>query len=101
MKENTIISLADANYFELLNELVDSINRFEQSKKLDICIMDAGLTDDQIKIATYLLQTLCNYIKIHKSRSFYKHYSTLIRDTASIINQLHDIIKSSATIAKY
>ena len=50
MKENTIISLADANYFELLNELVDSINRFEQSKKLDICIMDAGLKDDQIKI---------------------------------------------------
>ena len=50
MKENTIISLADANYFELLNELVDSINRFAQSKKLDICIMDAGLTDDQIKI---------------------------------------------------
>ena len=48
MKENTIISLADANYFELLNELVDSINRFAQSKKLDICIMDAGLTDDQI-----------------------------------------------------
>ena len=50
MKENAIISLADANYFELLNELVDSINRFEQSKKLDICIMDAGLKDDQIKI---------------------------------------------------
>ncbi len=50
MKENSIISLADANYFELLNELVDSINRFEQSKKLDICIMDAGLKDDQIKI---------------------------------------------------
>ena len=50
MKENTIISLADANYFELLNELVDSINRFAQSEKLDICIMDAGLTDDQIKI---------------------------------------------------
>ncbi len=50
MKENTIISLADANYFELLNELVDSIKRFEQSKKLDICIMDAGLTEAQIKV---------------------------------------------------
>ena len=55
MKENTIISLADANYFELLNELVDSINRFEQSKKLDICIMDAGLKDDQIKEFIQLL----------------------------------------------
>ena len=50
MKENTIISLADSNYFNLLNELVDSINRFDQSKNLDICIMDAGLTEDQIKI---------------------------------------------------
>ena len=50
MKENTIISLADSNYFNLLNELVDSINRFEQSKKIDICIMDAGLTKDQKKV---------------------------------------------------
>ena len=33
MKENAIISLADSNYFELLNELIDSIKRFEQSNK--------------------------------------------------------------------
>ena len=50
MKENTIISLADSNYFNLLNELIDSINRFEQSKTVDICIMDAGLTEEQIQI---------------------------------------------------
>ena len=50
MNAKTIISLADSNYFNLLNELVDSINRFEQSKEIDICIMDAGLTGDQIKI---------------------------------------------------
>ena len=50
MKEKTIISLADANYFNLLNELIDSIVRFEQSKELDICIMDAGLTEGQIKV---------------------------------------------------
>ncbi len=50
MKENTIISLADANYFELLNELVDSIKRFDQSKEVAICIMDAGLQRDQIQI---------------------------------------------------
>ena len=31
MKENVIISLADSNYFELLNELVDSIKRFKES----------------------------------------------------------------------
>ena len=50
MNKNTIISLADANYFNLINELIDSINRFEESKEVDICIMDAGLTGEQIKI---------------------------------------------------
>ena len=50
MKENAIISLADSNYFELLNELIDSIKSFEQSKEVAICIMDAGLNEDQIKI---------------------------------------------------
>ncbi len=50
MKENVIISLADSNYFELLNELVDSIKSFEQSKELAICIMDAGLNEHQIEI---------------------------------------------------
>ena len=50
MKENAIISLADSNYFELLNELIDSIKRFTQSNKVEICIMDAGLKEDQIEI---------------------------------------------------
>tara|TARA_B100000965_G_scaffold36785_2_gene27118 strand:- start:522 stop:1421 length:900 start_codon:yes stop_codon:yes gene_type:complete len=50
MKENVIISLADSNYFELLNELIDSIKSFDQSKEVAICIMDAGLEKDQIKI---------------------------------------------------
>ena len=50
MKENTIVSLADANYFELLNELVDSIKSFDQSKEIAICIMDAGLQKDQVEI---------------------------------------------------
>ena len=50
MKENVIISLADANYFELLNELIDSIKRFEQSKELSVCILDAGLEKHQIEI---------------------------------------------------
>ena len=47
MKKNVIISLADSNYFELLNELVDSIKRFKQSDHTAICIMDAGLTENQ------------------------------------------------------
>ena len=47
MKKNVIVSLADANYFDLLNELVDSIKRFEESKDVAICILDAGLTKEQ------------------------------------------------------
>ena len=47
MKKNVIVSLADSNYFELLNELVDSIKRYEKSKDTAICILDAGLTNEQ------------------------------------------------------
>ena len=34
MKKNVIVSLADSNYFELLDELIDSIIRFEKSKEV-------------------------------------------------------------------
>ena len=50
MKKNVIISLADANYFELVNELVDSIKKHKQSENVAICIMDAGLKSEQIEI---------------------------------------------------
>ena len=47
MKKNVIVSLADANYFPLLDELVNSIKRFKQSESVSICILDAGLKQDQ------------------------------------------------------
>ena len=47
MKKNVIVSLADANYFPLLEELVDSIKKFEESKSVAICVLDAGLTHQQ------------------------------------------------------
>ena len=50
MKKNVIVSLADSNYFELLNELVDSIKSFERSKDVAICILDAGLSKQQKSI---------------------------------------------------
>ena len=49
MKKNTIVSLADANYFPLLEELIQSIKRFKESEKVAICILDAGLTTEQKK----------------------------------------------------
>ena len=59
MKENVIISLADSNYFELLNELIDSIKQFNHSEKVAICILDAGLTEEQ----TALLKNKVDEIK--------------------------------------
>jgi len=50
MKKNVIVSLADSNYFSLLNELVDSIKSFKKSKDIAICILDAGLSEEQKNI---------------------------------------------------
>ena len=47
MKKNVIVSLADANYFPLLEELINSIKRFKDSESVAICILDAGLTEQQ------------------------------------------------------
>ena len=47
MKKNAIVSLADSNYFPLLEELIDSIKRFKESENIAICVLDAGLTHDQ------------------------------------------------------
>ena len=49
MKEITIVSLADEKYFNLLDELIDSIKRFPESKRVAICVLDAGLNEDQFK----------------------------------------------------
>ena len=47
MKKNTIVTLADSNYFPLLDELIDSIKQFEASKDTAICVLDAGLSEEQ------------------------------------------------------
>ena len=47
MKKNVIVSLADANYFPLLEELINSVKKFKESKNIAICILDEGLTKEQ------------------------------------------------------
>ena len=49
MNKNTIITLADSNYYHMLEELIDSIKNHPESKNVSICVLDAGLTEDQIK----------------------------------------------------
>ena len=53
MKKNVIVSLADSNYFQLLDELINSIKRFKESSNVAICILDAGLTNEQKKNIVY------------------------------------------------
>ena len=48
MKKNAIVSLADSNYFNLLNELIDSIKQFDKNNSVAICILDAGLEKEQL-----------------------------------------------------
>ncbi len=50
MKSNAIVTLADSNYFELLEELIDSINAHKESKDVAICVLDAGLNKEQLSI---------------------------------------------------
>ena len=50
MSKKAIVTLADSNYFNLLIELVSSINKFPQSSEVKICVLDAGLTVEQVKI---------------------------------------------------
>ena len=50
MNSRAIITLADSNYFELLDELIDSIKNNKESESTSICILDAGLTTDQLEI---------------------------------------------------
>ena len=48
MKKNVIVSLADANYLPLLEELIDSIKRVKARANEAICIIDDGVTQHQM-----------------------------------------------------
>ena len=50
MKSRAIVTLADSNYFELLLELIDSIKKYKESENVSICVLDAGLKDQEIEI---------------------------------------------------
>ena len=50
MIRKAIVTLADSNYFNLLEELIRSIKSFKESANISICVLDAGLTEEQIKI---------------------------------------------------
>lgn len=45
----TIVTGCDANYYPLLQELIASIRQFPESNAVDICIIDAGLSHEQVE----------------------------------------------------
>ncbi len=50
MNSNAIVTLADSTYFELLQELISSIKSHKENNDISICVLDAGLTQDQINL---------------------------------------------------
>ena len=90
MKKNVIVSLADSNYFCLLEELINSIKRFKESNNIAICILDAGLSNaqkeilstkvDEIKSAEWDIEVPYNkvkgreWLKSQVSRAFIPKY---------------------------
>ena len=50
MESKAIVTLADSNYFDLLIELISSIKNHKESKDVSICVLDAGLTNEQAEI---------------------------------------------------
>jgi len=48
MKKIAFVSAADATYYPMLREWIHSIRRFPESKGTTICIMDVGLTPEQV-----------------------------------------------------
>ncbi|MCB9978881.1 MAG: hypothetical protein H6862_04685 [Rhodospirillales bacterium] len=49
MTRIALISSADARYYPMLREWIESVRRFPQSRDMDICILDVGLTPAQIE----------------------------------------------------
>ena len=50
MNSRAIVTLADSNYFDLLLELINSINEKKKDKDISICVLDAGLKENQVEI---------------------------------------------------
>ena len=50
MKSVAIVTMSDSNFFELLMELINSITSFKESQNIAICVLDAGLKNDELKL---------------------------------------------------
>ncbi len=60
MNKIALISGCDANYFPMLMEWIYSVRQHKQCDDMDICILDAGLTDAQREILKPHVQAIHN-----------------------------------------
>ena len=77
MTSKAIVTLADSNYFSLLLELIHSIKRYKESESISICVLDAGLTEDQCKILKSLVYSIKKAkwdISVPKYKTFGKEW---------------------------
>lgn len=52
------ICSSDSNYYPMLREWVHCIRSFEQAKDMDICILDAGMSEEEIKTLAPLVTVI-------------------------------------------
>ena len=60
MSKTAFVSGCDSNYFPLLLEWLHSLRSFKQSEDMDICILDAGLTEEQKQRLEPHVQSIVN-----------------------------------------
>lgn len=58
MTRTALISSADARYYPMLREWIASVRRFPQSAGMDLCILDVGLTPEQVQALRPLVQAI-------------------------------------------
>ncbi len=76
MKDNSIITLADSNYYEMLMELINSIQKHPESKSISICVLDAGLTPQQAAIVKSKVYKIKYSLNLLPSIGTYLHKET-------------------------
>jgi hypothetical protein len=60
MTKTVFVSGCDSNYFPLLLEWLHSLRSYKQSAEFDVCILDAGLTSEQIEVLRPQVKSIVN-----------------------------------------
>ena len=75
--KTAIVTLSDSGYFHLLEELIESIHSFKESSSVNICVLDAGMSQDQlekIKNKVYSVKKAEWDINVPKYKTFGKEW---------------------------